>query len=134
MAPPTAPTAAPRAAPLTPPPCCGGGARRASHRAALLWRRCRGRLRRLGGVEAGLLLGPVVAVELVLLKGLLALPRLGRHEQFGLTHAREHPRGKSGDDRPTILHVYPPTQDAESPRERYDGSELRVDDSVELVV
>src|SRR4029453_6881624 len=75
MAPPTAPTAAPRAAPFTAPPCCGGGAaarcggagRGAFHLAALLWRRCRGRLRRRGGVEAGLLLGPVMAVELVLL-------------------------------------------------------------------
>src|SRR4029453_338927 len=87
-----------------------GAARRAFHRAALLWRRCRGRLRRLGGVEAGLLLGPVMAVELVLLEGLLALPRLRRHEHFGLDHAPEHPRRNSGDDRdrPPIFHVFPP--------------------------
>src|SRR4029453_2216424 len=100
--------------PATPPdaaaaPPARGAARRAFHRAALLWRRRRGRLRRLGGVEAGLLLAPVVAVELVLLEGLLTLPRLRIHEHFGLNRAREHPRGKSGDDRdrPTILHGCP---------------------------
>src|SRR5882672_5647980 len=84
-------------------------ARRTSHRAALLRRRRGSRLGRRGRVEARLLLGPGVALVLVLPERVLALPRLGVDEDFGLCRAHEHARGESGNDRGgPALHVRSP--------------------------
>src|SRR5439155_15077320 len=87
----------------------GGAARRTPHGAALLRRRRRGALRRRGRIEAGLLRGPIVALVLVLLERVLALPRLGINEDLGLRRAYERAGGESSDDcRGPSLHVRPP--------------------------
>src|SRR5499426_4101551 len=79
-------------------------------RSALLrrWRRGLHRLRR---IDPGLALRPVVALELVLLELVLALPLLRIHEHLGTHGAGEHQQcQRRADDRHSRRHRSPPSE------------------------